>query len=446
MMTTEPVTRPTSWGDRLGGILHYDFCPFANRWVCWLKKPVASLSVAAVVSLGCAIFVKPVAVVGFVGVVLTLVLGYFSPAISVRRLRAELAFDESRVREGEPVRAVLRVTSRWPWPIFGLTLEEGFFHAIPAEGAASEVDSPLSLEQVPGWATTEFRWSFTPTRRGVYPFRVPRLVTGFPFGLTRASRPVETSVALRVWPATFPLDTLLDSSENVRHDDLLCEHRVGECGDLLGTRPFRNGDALRRVHWAQTARHGQLIVCERQGTTQASIRIVVDTDSASHSRPHAQGSLEWSLRLAATLCEAYHAQHARVECVLGSQELVVESGEAGLRRFLDRLAEWAPEEADGAVTPVRRTRPAPRRDLMQLHLTTDDGLIRREGLRHPREATRCIVLKRSAFEPVSASDRVHQPGDEPVALCPMHSWVVVDHPSSAVTQFRSQWRRMCREG
>jgi len=423
------------WSDRLARMLTYDFCPSVNRWVYWLKKPIASLGVAAVVSLACALFVRPVAIVGFVGVALTLALGYFWPALALRRVRAELSFNLSRTSEGEAAGAVLRVTNRWPWPIFGLSLERGFVRCAQSE---ADADKALALDHVPGWGTTEFRFQFVPSSRGVYPFAPPLLATGFPFGLTRATRPVETAHPLLVWPKTFPLDTLLDSAESREFDDRLSDRRAGDCGDLLGTRSFRSGDSLRRVHWAQTARHGRMIVCERQGTARMSIRVIVDTDPSIHSQSHADGTLEWSLRAAASVCRVYHAQNAHVECALGSTEIVIRPGEAGLRRFLDQLAEWTPADERRAETdPVSHR--SSRDEILQLHITTDEGLLRRPRLLHPRDGERCVVLRREAFE--------NAPSERPaLALCAAHSWIVLDGSRDAAEQFRRQWRRLCRNG
>ena len=40
-------------------LLNTDFCPWANRYVYWLKKPLGILIVAAAASLLCGIFVAP---------------------------------------------------------------------------------------------------------------------------------------------------------------------------------------------------------------------------------------------------------------------------------------------------------------------------------------------------------------------------------------------------
>lgn len=87
-----------------------------------------------------------------------------------------------------------------------------------------------------------------------------------PFGLLRIDRPVVPAEEVVVMPASTPL-AAIDTGAlagAVSAD----EGRVGQGGsaDDSELRPYRPGDPIRRVHWAQSARRGELHV--RQ-TTQA---------------------------------------------------------------------------------------------------------------------------------------------------------------------------------
>ena len=77
--------------------------------------------------------------------------------------------------------------------------------------------------------------------------------------------------------------------------DWLARDRPGTWGDVLGVRPYRRGDVLRRIHWPQSARHGQLVVCEVQAS-RPSVQIVLDTHPESHwargRMAHASGRSE----------------------------------------------------------------------------------------------------------------------------------------------------------
>ncbi|MEZ6066752.1 MAG: DUF58 domain-containing protein [Planctomycetaceae bacterium] len=107
----------------------------------------------------------------------------------------------------------------------------------------------------------------------------------------------------------------------------------------MGTRAFRQGDSLRRVHWAQTARQGRMIVCERQASSGCAVRLLVDLTTVHHDQVRtAQSTLETVLRAAATICESLHQQHATIECWLGQRRYLVAGSAVDYRELMDALA------------------------------------------------------------------------------------------------------------
>jgi hypothetical protein len=66
--------------------------------------------------------------------------------------------------------------------------------------------------------------------------------------------------------------------------------------DDVMTREYRHGDPMRRVHWAATARHGQLMVRQEESATSPEATIVLDLRREAFptatGRPAAPG--EWS--------------------------------------------------------------------------------------------------------------------------------------------------------
>jgi len=454
----------------LSRLLTYDFCPWANSWVYWVKRPIASLSLAALAALACAIFVKPLALVSFGALVLVVILGYLWPTIAVRGLSCTVKFDQRRVTEGEKACVLVAITNRWPWSVWGISIEGGFGARRLLSG--NEDQESVALARVPGWSTSEFQWEFRPDCRGEYPSTPPRIVTGFPFGLRKASRPVRVEQQLLVWPLLVPLETLLDAAETRPSDDHFSDHRVGESGDMTGTRTFRDGDSLRRVHWAQTARMGRMIVCERQAASQSAIRVVFDSDPHVHRGSGSSGTLEWSIRIAASICAAYHRANANVECCFGHEILPVKPGSNGMKSFLDRLAQWkvcdhahstektSPEQVthhdDESIDPSQDHHSQDQCEhehtshqchrihhrncgVFQLTVTTDLGLQHRTEHRHVHGDQRLIVLKSDAFsEACTICGGEHHP--------PNRLSIVLDRPSDMVTDFSRKWRQVCHAG
>jgi hypothetical protein len=194
IMSTSMTTRTEAGGlirrllaksARLKAAANYDFCPWANRYVYWLKRPIGWFVVGDIAGALVGLFLAPQG--WFVCGVLTavMVLGVAWPWISMRGLAASLAFDRRRSREGNTVQLRLAVRNRWPWPAWGLVVERGFFGP-----AADGEDAPavVALARVPGWSQNEYEFEFRPPRRGVYPSEPPVLATDFRSAFGRARR------------------------------------------------------------------------------------------------------------------------------------------------------------------------------------------------------------------------------------------------------------------
>ena len=335
--------------------LNHDFCPWANRWFYWLKRPICSLLLATCLSLVCGIFLKTEAL--FITAILVLItgIGILMPWLAMRGVDVHLTFDIRRSRVGQPVLVRLRVRNRWPWPVWGLSVVRGF-----ALREAADTEEGVSLARVPGWATVEYSWPFVPQIRGMYPLTSPEIETGFPFGLYRAARKATVDGHVVVWPKTVMLAGLPDAAETRQSDEQLADRRVGDFGDMLGTRPFRQGDSLRRVHWAQTARQQQLIVCERQAPATTAVRVTLDVDPGSHpncdaSDRHANDSIELAVQVAASVCESLHRQHCRIELALNDQLLIAGESATGFHRVMDALTQASLAET---TSPLNRRRTA----------------------------------------------------------------------------------------
>jgi hypothetical protein len=92
----------------------------------------------------------------------------------------------------------------------------------------------------------------------------------------------------------------------------LVQRRITGNDDDLTTREYRPGDALRRVHWRASARHGELMVRQEEHRSHPDARIIVDTrqsgypdavpDPGDSWSPSAHSeAFEWVVRMTASL-------------------------------------------------------------------------------------------------------------------------------------------------
>jgi uncharacterized protein (DUF58 family) len=431
------------------GALNYDFCPWANRYVYWLKQPIGWFVLAATAALFIGLTVSPQALFVFAAILVVIVVGVAWPWLGLRGISCELAFDRRRASEGATVRVLVTIVNRWPFPVWGLAVERGFF----LKAADDANDQPAaSLARIPVWSRATFSWDFEPNRRGRYPIDNPQIASGFPFGIWHGRRPIKVLDELLVWPRMADLTSVPPVRGRAAAVAGTASRHIGHEGDMSGVRPFRPGDWLRHVHWAQTAKHDRLIVRERQATGRRSVELVIDVDRESHPQHVETDSLEEVIRVGASIGRQFHAHHTSVSVRFDGQTLLVSPEPAGLNRLLDTLALWTPNVTDSLLASSSRTLGATRskassvteQRALLVVVTTDTGAARwRDDVLRSRDA-QLVVLRFGPSEP--------QPGRLGGCERPLHpepardSCLTLDAQGEVLSRLVRGWERVCQNG
>lgn len=304
----------------------------------WLKRPIGWVLLALLSSMVLGIYVSPQAFLATAGIAMVAIIGSVWPWISMIGVRGELNWDTLRCQELDSIQTTLVITNRWPWPVVGLTLD--LDAGLLPEGWDKQ---RVSLQRIAGFSKSTFQWSTVPQTRGQYPRGQVHLSSGFPFGIWTSSRRVEVSENLIVWPRiTRLIDAPTDLASQQYGTGSLSD-RVGDDGDWTGVRPYRPGDSLRQVHWAQTARRDALVVFERQASASQSVVVQIDPSSAAEA---CETTLSAMLRLFASIVHQFQRHHWTVYVDL--EGLYKSSGMAqGFQQsqhiaWMDRLATWNP--------------------------------------------------------------------------------------------------------
>lgn len=135
-------------------------------------------------------------------------------------------------------------------------------------------------------------------------------------------------------PATWPVPVPLAVSPV----DGQRANRVGRGTDLSGVRQWRHGDAPRDVHWRSTARHGRLVVAERDVPTAEHLVLAV-------AGPLLSGDDERAVAVAASTAAAVRARGGQVTLLAwrrphdlgstGRESVLLTSANAGRTAALD---------------------------------------------------------------------------------------------------------------
>lgn len=421
MSNTPTTSRLLTW---VRALLTYDFSPrFSAKVRRFVYHPLGVLTLAALASLLCGLFLHSQGFVLCGGVLAVVSLGVIWPWLSLRGLAGAVAFDRARASEGDTVEVRLTLRNRLPWPAWGLAVRGGF------DGDSTE--AVAGIVSAPRRRTALCRWSFKPLCRGVYPLVAPKLTTGFPFGLWDNRRMLAVETPLIVWPRTFPVGPIPPVSGDQQVEGNVSRSKVGTNGDVLGVRPYRRGDSPRRIHWGQSARHDRLIVCELQSNSRPVIQIVLDADPRVHAGTGPDSSREWAIRVVASFAKGWLKDGAQVGLAWGGHNIPPASGQSQLHRILDALAGLP----DGCEQPLAEVLACPRcrgfRDGLQVIVTTDRTHVHGGCGACEVEDRRWVVLKAGAF-----ADAVET---KACGHCPT-PWLLIESAETVPALLKGGWR------
>ena len=183
--------------------------------------------------------------------------------------------------------------------------------------------------------------------RGRYAVEEAVAVLEDPFGLARSEVELPPGGAVVVYPRLVALSGLFSESGAHAQDGRRLLLRRPSGFDLHSVREYVEGESLRKVHWASTARRGRLMVKELEDSPRDEIAVVLDAGEAG-----ALGeSLDVAVRAAGSILHAHAARGRRaVLAVNGAPPVTVPvaSLEGDWLAALDALAAVEP----GASVPV----------------------------------------------------------------------------------------------
>jgi uncharacterized protein (DUF58 family) len=322
--------------------------------------------------------------------------------------------------------------------------------------------TPRRLAPIPaGSAAARVRvegYELHPRRRGVYAIGPLVVEDRDPFCVATSIAALGEQDRLIVIPEVGVLPPGGPALADGEGAALLVQRRVTGNDDDLTTREYRSGDALRRVHWRASARHGELMVRQEEHRSRPDAHLIVDTRFDGHPDAREDAgetweaasrseSFEWVVRMTASLGIHLEANGFRVgieETAPAQIEQLGERWEGGRRsegfltslaavRLLDRPATDLAAAAHEAPGPIFAVVGDPED-------ATVEWMIRRR-----RGAEFAVAF---AVEPrPEATERLRAAGWSVVPverdLTPGEAWLAVgtDLPSTHVPSFHAADRR-----
>jgi len=123
---------------------------------------------------------------------------------------------------------------------------------------------------------------------------------------------------------------------------------LGDSLEFVGTREYREGDPLRRIHWRSWARLGRPVVREYQEEYFSRIALVLDTFLPRRPRPRERARFEAAVSMLASVADHFSRSEEVVDILAAGPDLYeVSAGRSlgGLDDVLDVLACLEPSPA-----------------------------------------------------------------------------------------------------
>ena len=208
-----------------------------------------------------------------------------------------------------------------------------------SDGGTMPSLAPAGIRFAQRGNTTTLRYTIKAPRRGIFEVGPMLVSMGDPFGLVIGETALAGSQRLVVTPELVALhDAGLGFAAGEGTARLVQRSVSGNDDDLM-TREYRRGDALRRVHWRASARHGELMVRQEEQRARPEVRLLIDTRKTGYSdvddsrwratdtEPESE-TFEWVVRMVASLGVHLHRAGYFVHVVETAPAQIASFGEA----------------------------------------------------------------------------------------------------------------------
>jgi uncharacterized protein (DUF58 family) len=225
-----------------------------------------------------------------------------------------------------------------------------------------EIHNPTTLPGgLPGRAITlggrsERSWLIRAplSRRGHFRIEPLHIRTGDPFGFFEASATVGQGISVVVYPRIEPLPRWRLPAAAVEGSHASPVRTLQTTPMATSVRPYAPGDAMNRIHWKTTARHGEIQVKEFDLEQTADAWIILDLQRGIQTGRGDESTIEVAIRAAASIADRAIQENRAVGMTVNVGRTAFLPPDRGGRQHLKIMQLLAAVEAD-ASSPLVET-------------------------------------------------------------------------------------------
>jgi uncharacterized protein (DUF58 family) len=269
----------------------------------------------------------------------------------------------ARLTAGREVAAAIDVVAEGRSPG---TLSVFWGAALPAKAGLDVTPVETFVEPAES-RPARVRLALRPRNRGRYVLPSLAVARTDPFGLVRSKSLWLPEQVVLAYPRYYTLDELpLPMGRRYQPGGIPLASEVGDSLEFIGTREYREGDPLRKIHWRSWGRLGRPVVKEYQEEYFSRIALVLDTFLPKRFGPRERERFEAAISLLASVAGHFSRSDEVVDILAAGPDLYeISTGRSlgYLDNVLDVLACLEPSPAPPFETigpaPVERREPRP---------------------------------------------------------------------------------------
>jgi uncharacterized protein (DUF58 family) len=202
---------------------------------------------------------------------------------------------------------------------------------------------------VPGRGSRTWRVRSMIRRRGLYSVGPVSVTTGDPFGLFRHTRTFGVAQNVLVYPRAVELPNFSVPAASLPGEGRFRRRTHYVTPNASGVRPYEFGDSFNRIHWASTARTGELMVKIFELDPASDIWIILDLERGAHVGEGDDSTEEYGVRIAASVARYFLMANRSVGFMSYGRRFDVVEADRGVQQYTRILESLAMARAWGDV-------------------------------------------------------------------------------------------------
>jgi len=270
---------------------------------------------------------------------LYLALQYFSARLYLKRIHPE------KVNEDDSIDLEVKLKNEGFLPILNMVLEDNLTCA--EEGLRRK---NRLIEFIKPRSSITLRYNCLCYLRGYYSIGPFSAYFFDPFGLLFFKKTYPVLSHLYVYPKTFKVRRFPSLVKgNLPWFGIGSSRSFGDEEEFFGTREYKSGDSIKRIHWLSTARKHTLIVKQFQRQSYFSATILFNLEKEKNFGEGKEAVAEYIIKIAASLSKYFLAKGISVEIIAQGQELMHIPDNKGAEHLENILKALATAKAESKI-------------------------------------------------------------------------------------------------